>query len=215
MSYNPSIPPPTATPNDSALPIQVNFSQFASIFLLNHVALNDVNQGKHSSVIMQKQTVDPGVTEDLTALYCKDASSRAGTQPQLFLQIPKFLPTALDPTAAENDPMQLTYNAVGLTAPIYYSFLPGGYLVYFGSAVVIGAPPAATVTITLSPLPTSILCAQAMPTGTGSAKNGGPTRTNVPFDSWVVVNQTASTIQINSARATSGSTFLWLAIGKV
>jgi hypothetical protein len=200
MTYNPEIPIETASPNDSASPIQVNFSQFASIFALNHIAMNNTNQGKHGTVIMQKQTDDPSVAIDESILYCKNATTKAGTQPQLFSRIQKFLPND-----GANDPVQLTYNSVGLTAPIYYSFLPGGYLIYFGSAVK-GA------TVTLTPTPTKILCAQAFPTGTGAA-NHGAAKTNVPYDVWVTVTQVGATVKINSTRAPNGSAFLWMAIG--
>ena len=223
MSYDANIPSPESSPSNSVSQIQTNFAQFASIFsnlngiFYNHVAFSttDPSQGKHGAVIFEKQLSDPGVTQSLDVLYSKDASSHAGTQPQLFIQIPEFLPTSIDKNPATNAPMQLTYNSVGMAGPIYYSFLPGGYLIYFGSAITAGAPPNGTVTVTLSPVPTAILSVQAMPTGTGSASNGGPTRTNVPFDSWVIVNQALSTIQINSKRAPAGSTFLWMVVGKV
>ena len=222
MSYDPNIPSPESSPISSVSQIQTNFAQFASIFsnlngiFYNHVAFSNTDsaQGKHGAVIFENQSSDPGVIQSLDVLYSKDASSRSGTQPQLFIQIPQVLPTNIDKNPATNAPMQLTYNSVGMAGPIYYSFLPGGYLIYFGSAVTAGAPPNGTVTITLSPVPTFIISVQAVPTGTGNAANGGATRTNVPFDSWVIVNQALSTIQINSQRATAGSTFLWMAVCK-
>ena len=205
MTYNPEIPLETESPFNSASPIQVNFSQFASVFALNHIAINDTNQGKHGTVIMQKQIVDPSVEIDESILYCKNATTKAGTQPQLFSKIQKFLPNTADTTTANNDPIQLTYNSVGLTAPIYYSFLPGGYLIYFGTAL-------KNATITLLPSPTKILCATVFPTGTGNA-NHGANKTNVPYDAWVTVTQIGGTIKINSTRAPNGSAFLWMAIG--
>ena len=203
MTYQPEIPNPSSNPNDSALDIKNNFAQFATIFALNHLAMNDTNQGKHGTVILQKQTSDPGATEDLSVLFCKDTTTKAGIQPQLYAQVQQFLPTNIDHTKAPNTPVQLSYNSVGLAGPIYYSFLSGGYLIYFGSALK-GA------TVTLTPTPTKILCAQVFPTGTGNANHGKP-KTNVPYDAWVTIS--GATLTINSTRAPGGSTFLWMAIG--
>lgn len=166
MTYDPQIPLVTESPKTSASPIQVNFSQFAAIFSkliggveYNHMPFNNSQQGKHAAVLMQNQSTDLGVTEDLDVLYSKNATSHVSTEPQLFVQIPKFLPTNLDSTDAPNTPMQLTYNSVGLSGPIYYSFIPGGYLVYFGNVLAAGSPHL----ITLSPVPTEIVTAIATP----------------------------------------------------
>lgn len=212
--FNPLIPLPSESPDTSSSPVQVNFAQFAAIFsqnpsgvIYNHMSLNDSNQGKHAAVLMENQSSDPGVMQDLTVLFNKNAPSASGTQPQLFVQIPKFLPTSADPTDAKNISMQLTYNSVNTIGPQYQSFLPGGYLLYFGSTNTIGSA------IVLSPIPTEILCAIALPTGVGNAKNGGATRTNVPYDSNVAVTQ-PKTVKINSSRAPSGATFYYLIIAK-
>jgi len=157
MTYSPIIPQSQPSPAATQVQIQTNFAQFASIFALNHSALNTKNQGDHEKVILEKQASDPGVVNDLVALYCKDASSKAGTQPQLFSQILKFLPTPNDPTDALNIGMQLTYNTVNTAGPNQFqSFLPGGYILYFGTVT-------ATGTVTLSPAPTAIWCAIAFP----------------------------------------------------
>lgn len=167
MTYDPQIPLVTESPKNSASPIQVNFSQFAAIFSkligginYNHMPINNVQQGKHGAVLMQNQTTDPGVTEDLDVLYSKNATSNISTEPQLFVQIPKFLPTDLDTTDAPNTSMQLTYNNVDLTGPIYHSFIAGGYIVYFGNVInTVNSPE----TITLAPIPSEIVMAIATP----------------------------------------------------
>lgn len=215
MSYDPKIPLPTESPSNSASPIQVNFSQFATIFSTlagginyNHMPFNTSHQGKHAAIILEKQALDPVVEGSLDALYCKDTTTTASTEPQLYVRIPNFLPTDIDTRDAPNDPMQLTYNSVGTAGPIYYSFLPGGYLIYFGSQV-------KNTAITLSPTPASILCVQAFPTGTGNASHGGgTTQTNVPYDVWVQVDQTLKQVTIRSTRAPGASNFFWMAIGR-
>ena len=213
MTYDPTTPSSKSSPKSSVSGIQTNFSQFASIFsstsggvIYNHMPLNNFNQGKHAAVLMQNQTRDFGIgnTQSLAILYSKNApAATGGPQPQLFVQIPKFLPTELDTTKFNNPGMQLTYNTVNTSGPIYQSFLPGGYILYFGSTTTIGNP------IVLSPIPTKILCVQAIPQGTSSF--GG--QTNIPYDVGVVVTQ-PGTIQINSTRAPGGAKFLWLAIAQ-
>jgi hypothetical protein len=163
MTYDPTIPKVTASPSVSAPKIEVNFSSYAAIFsrtvgaVYNHIAFNQQNQGKHAVVLMEKQTADPGVTQDLSVLFNKDASSALGIQPQLFAQIPKFLPTADDTRTATNSPMQITYNTANTAGPIYQSFSIGGYIIYFGSTDT-------GLLVTLVPTPAEILMVQGQST---------------------------------------------------
>jgi hypothetical protein len=203
MTYLPNIPIGSLPPASQVSQVQGNFATFASVFsstsggiVYNHSPMNNFNQGDHESVILQNQSVDPGVTESLAALYCKNATSAAGTQPQLFIQIPEFLPNGIP-----NAPMQLTYNSVNTSGPVYQSFLPGGYIFYFGSTSNIA------VAITLSPTPTTILAAIAYPNN--MTTGGGP----VPFDGSVVVTQ-PGTIKINSALASGVYSFTWMAVAQ-
>lgn len=162
--YNRLKPDAGPSPALDASIIRTNFSDFATIFATNHIALNDRNQGAHGQVIMQNQSSDPGVTEDLAILYSKTASSNLGSQPQLFVQIPKFLPTNLDTTDAQNVGMQLTYNEVNTAGPVYQSFLPGGFIFYFGIVSGVSVPNVITsLNINLSPAPTEIITAIATP----------------------------------------------------
>lgn len=207
MTYNPLKPDSGPSPLVDAPTIQTNFAQFAAIFsrtaggvIYNHTPLNDNNQGDHEAILLEKQTADPGVTQLLDALYCKDATSNAGTQPQLFVQIPKFLPTILDTRNAPNNPMQLTYNAVNTAGPIYQSFLAGGYLVFFGTTNNIA------LNITLSPAPTTLLLAIAEPQNVLAGNTAFDVTTNI-------INN--STFKINSISAIGVYTFSWIAIGTV
>ncbi len=214
MTYDPQIPLVTESPLTSASPVQINFDQFAKVFSVlagglfnNHVPINNSNQGKHGAVIMQKQSADPGVTEDLTVLYAKDATSNLSTEPQIFVQIPKFLPTNKDPTNATNAPMQLTYNSVGVAGPVYYSFLPGGYLVYFGMQTAVAVSP---TTITIAPIPKSLLIAIANPNTLELGTTHRPMKISTNITS-------PSTFNVYSTPGSSGSPatydFSWFAIG--
>lgn len=199
MTYVPNTPQPQPSPAATQAQIQTNFAQYALKFLVNHTPLNNSNQGDHESVILENQSVDPGVTQDLVAVYCKNATSQAGTQPQLFAQIKKFLPTNLDSTNAPNTPMQLTYNSVNTSGPQYQSFLVGGLLFFFGSTNNISS------TITLSPSPSSLQIAIAVATNfNGGSPNNVTTNITQP-----------NKFKINSTFAVGGDTFYWVAIGKV
>lgn len=205
MTYDPNIPLPQGTPEFSALPIQVNFEEFFNIFsstvggvIYNHIALNDFNQGKHGAVIMQKQADAPAINQNLDVLVTLDAQTAAGTQPQLFVKVPKFLPTNLDTKDAANNPMRLTYNQVNTTGPQYQSFLPGGYLVYFGSTNNIAN------TITVTPNPSAIITALASPTG-----STGGTGYNISAE----VTQ-PDKVKLNSSNAPPGATFLYFIIAR-
>lgn len=189
MSYAPLKPDPGPSPKLDAPTIKTNFAQFGAIFsklvagvLYNHTPFNSVNQGNHESVIFEKQTLDPGVTQDLDVIYAKDALSAASTEPQLFFQIPQFLPNEIP-----NSPMQLTYNKVNTVGPQYQSFIPGGsngvFTVYIGSTNV------SPTTVTLVPAPRRILSV----IGTCNTVSAG----GVPFDVSVDILN-ASQFTINS-----------------
>ncbi len=198
MTYVPDTPQNQPSPRDTQAQIQTNFAQWAVQFLKNHSAMNSSSQGDHEAVVLEKQSVDPGVTQDQVALFCKDATSQLSTEPQLFAQIKKFLPTINDRTDAINEPMQLTYNSVNMTGPNQFqSFLIGGFLLFVGSTNNI-----ATI-ITLNPSPSLIYMAIA----TATNLTGG-----LPNDVSTFVTQ-PNQFKINSNFGFAG-VFYWIAIGK-
>lgn len=193
MTYNPEIPTDLPPPNVAVASIQTDFSQYNTQLSVNHVSMNDSNQGKHANVILQEQSADPGITNNFDALYCKSVTSTLGTSDQLFLQIPQFLPGD-----KPNKGQQLTFNVVNTAGPQFQSFLPGGYIFYFGAVT----GPANT--ITLSPIPTKIIVAiaqanNALP-GTGTVVN--------------TIILTSSTFSINALGAAGGDKFTWMAIAQ-
>ncbi len=205
MTYDPNSPQGPPSPASQVAQVRTNFSTFESVFARNHTALNSARQGDHEGIVLEKRLVDPEVVENLVALYCKDATSNLNTQPQIFCRIPKFLPTSLDTTDADNDPMQLTYDKVNVAGPVYQSFVAGAYLIYFGTVTSIVAP------IVLSPAPTKILIAIANP---NTFTNTG---TFVPFQVSTKI-LTTSTFKINSTLNVGGTpiaySFTWFAIAQ-
>lgn len=201
MTYVPDTPQSQQSPKDTQAQIQTNFAQWAAKFLVNHSAMNKSSQGDHESVILQNQSGDPGVTQDQVTLYCKNATSQAGTEPQLFAQIKKFLPTPNDPRDAPNDGMQLTYNSVNTVGPNQFqSFLIGGYLVHFGTVSAVG-------TVTLSPAPSQIIIAIAQPNNLTTV--GTPIANTV---STQVLNN--SQFNILSSTASGVFSFTWITISR-
>lgn len=207
MTYTPLKPDAGPSPALDAPIIQTNFSQFSAKFSstalglnYNHTAMNNAGQGNHEVVLTEKQTSDPTVEGNEVILFVKDATSNAGTQPQLFLRIPKFLPTQYDWKTAPNISMQLTYNEVNTAGPVYQSFMAGGYLVFFGTTTNIAIP------ITLSPAPTSLLLAIAAFQQTNIS--------NTPADIQTTI-QSNSQFLITSTNPPTGYTASYIAIGTV
>jgi hypothetical protein len=200
MTYSPITPQSQPSPAATQAQIQTNFAQYALKFLVNHSALNTKNQGDHESVVLEKQASDPGVLQDKVNLYCKDAVANSGTEPQLFAQIMKFLPTSTDGTDAPNIGMQLTQSTVDTVGPNQFqSFLPGGYLLHFGTVTATGA-------VTLVPGGTQILTALAIPNN--MTTSGTPT----PFSISTAITA-SNTFNINS-NATGVFSITWLAISR-
>lgn len=213
MTFNPLKPDPGPSPALDASIIRTNFSQFASIFSnlvfgvnYNHMPLNNVNQGKHASVLFEKQSSDPGATQGYATLYAKDvANATPSTQPNLFIQIPKFLPNEFDTRNAANDPMQLTYPTVNIVGPNQYqSFLAGGYVLYFGKFT--QATPLPT-TITVSPTPTKILIAIAEAQNADTGGNPLPVSTNI-------TSATQFTVYSQTTSLPANYTFSWMALAQ-
>ncbi len=194
MTFLTTKPDPGPSPTLDASKIQTNFSQYGTIFATNHKGMNSSDAGNHTSVIMEKQATDPVVDENMAVVYSKDTNSVAGTQPQLFVRIPQFLPNDMP-----NDPMQLTYNTVNTAGPVYQSFLPGGYLLFFGMTNNIAVP------ITLSPVPSELLIAIATPNILSGA--------NILKVSTDIIS--ASSFQIYSTGGLPADPYSFIAIGRV
>lgn len=207
MTFSPTKPDAGKSPAIDVSQIQTNFSLWASVFDNNHTAITGLtrNSGDHESVIIPKRVGDVGVTQDLSVLFCKDATSNAGTQPQLFSQILKFLPTTEDHTNAQNVGVQLTYQTVNIAGPQYQTFLPGGYLVIFGTETISGTN--YSTTITLTTIPTKILVAFASSNGLGFYNCSTKIISNSQFS--------INTSLTGGAVLAPATPFTWLIVGTV
>lgn len=202
MTFLPNQPENLPPPDVGIDSIRNNFSSYATIFANNHVALNANNQGKHTHVILQQQGNDPIVEGSFATLYGKSTITASGTNQELFSRIPQFLPVD-----KPNLPTQLTFNTVNTTGiPYHQSFLPGGYVLFFGtipSAVIVNFP------VVLVPNTSKILC--VIPNPTKFAAVGiTPTRP-VPVS---VTIDGPSQFTINSSFPTGTGDITWIAIAK-
>lgn len=200
MTYDPNEPQDLPPPVVATVQMRINFAQFQSIFSNNHVAINQSNQGKHFKAVFEQQSTDPGVTSNYVAVYAKSVTNNIGTEPQAFIQIPKFLPNS-----QENLPEQISYHQVNTTGvPVYQTFLPGGYVMYFGTVT------AVPVTITL--LPACKKIASVVVVANDLTVIGSTTSPMNVYAS----NITANSFEINSGTLVIGPPtphFSWMAIG--
>jgi len=162
MTYSTVKPDAGPSPLLDVDQIRTNFQVFENTFKINHTDFNNINTGDHEDILFKVTTQSPSVTENLDVLYARVVNSKVSPsgEPQLFVKIPKFLPTALDTTDAINAGMQLTCSSVNTAGPQYQTFIAGGYLMYMGSTSNVA------VNIVLSPEPTKILCVIATPFNT-------------------------------------------------
>lgn len=195
MTYDPNTPQSQPSPAATQSQIQTNFAQWAAQFVKNHSGMNSSSEGDHEAVVMEIQAIDPPVLENFLALYCKPAFSNIGVQGQLFARIRQIIPLIT------NSPMQLTYHTVNTVGPTQFqSFLPNGYVLYFGTTNAVG-------TITLSPAPSIILCAIAIPNTL--------TTVGTPIPNTVSTNPLNNfQFDILSSTATGVYSFTWLVIAK-
>ncbi len=206
MTYNPNQPSSSSSPTSSVASIRTNYAIFASIFSnqvlginYNHMPLNDVNQGKHAAVMMLNVGVPYPASLSGTVLGLKSVNTvGAGNHPQLFVKVPRFLPTTLDTTPQpQTSEMQLTYNVVNLAGPIFQSFLPGGYILYMATTTTTGS------NITVTPTPTKIVMVQAVCQATRVSK--------IPFQCNVTVTQPDKFLITSDAPALSNFRYMVIA----
>lgn len=77
MAYTPDIPAAGNDPSQDQPLMQANFQALNTYTSVNHVALDDVDQGKHKFLQMPEQTSDPATTANEGAVYTKENSGTA------------------------------------------------------------------------------------------------------------------------------------------
>lgn len=82
MAYNSDIPQSTDDPSQSQSQILANFQALNTFLSVNHVSLNDGNQGKHSFLQLPEQSSAPTTAANEGGLYTKEVSGST----QLFFR---------------------------------------------------------------------------------------------------------------------------------
>lgn len=138
--YNPKIPQVKNTIADSQSDFQGNFGTLYDAFIKNHVALDDAtNPGNHTHIDLVEQSVSLSTSSQELAIYSKKVANQTD---QVFMRYQN-----------NGKEFQITnYQIYSILAndkqESYFSFLPGGIIVYFGKAKSNGTT---TFNITLDP----------------------------------------------------------------
>ena len=117
MAYNSDIPQSTDDPSQSQGQILANFQELNTFTAVNHVALNDGDQGKHKFLQMPEQASAPSTGANEGGLYTKEVS---GTT-QLFFR-------------EESDGSERQLTGAFSAATNGTLTIPGGLLIQWGLA---------------------------------------------------------------------------------
>ncbi len=158
--YNPQVPQTGDFIADSQPSFLNNFIDLFAAFNTNHISLTDpANPGNHNVIQLVEQAAGDSTFSQEVAIYSKKV---VGQTDQLFLRYPnngkeiqltQFQIFELNQTANQNS---------------YFSFLPGGIVVYFGLVV----PNSNEFTINLiPPICTNIMGVNLCPVGDAATQN--------------------------------------------
>lgn len=117
MSYNADIPQANDDPSQSQGQILSNFQTLNTFLSVNHVPLNDGDQGKHKFIEFPEQSSDPATAPDEATLYAKeyDVDGMGTLVSTLFFR-------------NENNGTITTFGGPSSLAIPGYAYLPGGIL---------------------------------------------------------------------------------------
>ncbi len=135
--YQPKIPIPSNSIAESQMDFLTNFSQLSLAFGIDHIPLNDPsNPGNHSVARLIERETGPATGTSEVSLYSKNVVNQTD---QLFLreignsaeiQYSNYQILPLQPIKQGNVVVQVPF----------YSFLPGGIIIYFGYCVPLASP---------------------------------------------------------------------------
>jgi len=132
INYDPNTPSVKLNFADWQIQFIQNFTQLASAFSQNHVPLNDPtveNRGNHTYIQLPQQTTDAQTGSTEFSIFSKDLENQTD---QIFFTYPGNTPV-----------VQFTnYQIYSLKDTLqqisFFTFLPGGLLIYFGIFVTFG-----------------------------------------------------------------------------
>jgi hypothetical protein len=126
MSFTPNIPASGQSLGSSRTQVLNNFSVLRSTIAANHVDVNSMGAGKHNFSEYVAQAQSPATANTEVALYCRVAGGVA----QLFLQKENQIAGATD--------IAMTRADAGVQiGDAGWTFLPGGFIMQWGSTGVV------------------------------------------------------------------------------
>lgn len=159
--YNPQVPLSEDTIADGQLAFLTNFKTIFSAFSTNHIPLNDsTNPGNHSVIELIEQNKSRSTESQEVVFYSKKVTDQTD---QLFMRYP------LNGKEFQISQYQIFPLSIipGVQAR-YFTFLPGGIIVYFGFI----APSKDNFPIDLTPaLCSNIMGINLCPIGTSTIAN--------------------------------------------
>lgn len=186
MAYTANIPQSTDNPSDSQPLLLANFTEIDTYTKVNHVELNDPDQGKHKFMQMPEQGSAPTTAANEGALYTKDT----GTEPDLFYR-----------RESDGAEVQLTggVSTVGSQSSVT---LPSGVILKYGTASVAAGGGTTSIVFTTA-FPTAIRNVQVSVTG-GAAAEGRP---------YIGTTPTVTGFTFRQNGGSGSATGNWMAIG--
>lgn len=182
FTYNTGIPDAPNNPSDDQPLMKTNTDSINSILNVDMIGFGNANGGLHSKITYVNQGSDPG---SAAAQYIEYSKATAGSS-EMYAQ-----------KDAVATPIQLTRGVPTTNANGSYSYLPGGFLIQWGSKTAVGNSATVTFPIAFTSAPTSV---------TATERNGagiyGVASVQPPSSSGVVINSSI----INQV-------IYWMAIG--
>lgn len=130
MAYTYNIPQKTDIPKISQSQILANFTGIKTLIDINHVTFDDADQGKHKFLQMPEQSSAPTTAVNEGALYTKVGATSAVTELAF---------------RRENSTTVIEMTATGLDGTTYWSMLPSGLLLKWGTVVTQGINQAVSI----------------------------------------------------------------------
>ena len=163
--YDPKVPLVDDTIADGQPSFLQNFSQLFTAFNLNHVSLTDpTNPGNHNVIQLVEQAQGDSTFSQEISIYSKKVVDQTD---QLFMRYPNN-GKEIQLTQYQIYPLPENFLGDVLYQIPYFTFLPGGIIVYFGKII----PTATTFYISLSPtICTNIMGINLCPIGTSTLAN--------------------------------------------
>jgi len=143
IAYNPNTPTLQLPYADWQIQFQQNFTQLNTAFSQNHVSLTSgSNAGNHTYIQMPEQSSNPQTSLAEFSIYVKNVETQTD---QIFFTYPGNTPV-VQFTNYQIYSVQPTANQT-----TYFTFLPGGLLVYFGTFGPLSASSIPSNTLFLNP----------------------------------------------------------------